>query len=64
MLGKLNNLCTENGQLKNQLRDAENEVIKLKENACSLASFMDQSNKINDLERENRKLKTDVDYLK
>jgi cell shape-determining protein MreC len=54
----------ENCLLTNQLKDLEHENNKLKDNSANLKDYMNQTIKINELERENRMLKTDVDYLK
>ena len=40
------------------------ENSKLSENALHNSEFMAQSNKIDDLERENRKLVSEIEYLK
>ena len=62
---RLEEMRKENTILQNSLRDAEIEISRLKENEnADLNKFMDQSNRISELERENRSLKTDVDYLK
>ncbi len=37
---------------------------KLNENAQHTVNFMEQSDKIDNLERENRKLKSEIEYLK
>lgn len=64
-LGKLDEMNKENCLLKNSLRDAELEISKLKEEGgSSLKKYIDQSNRINDLERENRGFRTEVDYLR
>jgi len=65
MLAKLDEMRNENSILQNNLRDTEMEMNRLKENdGGNLNKFMDLSNRINDLERENRSLKTDIDYQK
>lgn len=62
---RLEEMRKENTILQNSLRDAEIEISRVKENEnADLNKFMDQSNRISELERENRSLKTDVDYLK
>jgi hypothetical protein len=40
------------------------ENSKLSENSHHTANFMEQSDKIDNLERENRKLKAEIEYLK
>lgn len=51
--------------IQNSLRDAQIEITRLKESGdADIKKFIDQSSVIKDLERENRNLKTDVDYLK
>lgn len=55
----------ENSRLQNKLRDAEIEISRVNENdGESLKKYMDQSNRIGDLERENRTLKADIEFLK
>lgn len=65
LVTKLNELRTENSLLKNDLRDSASELEKLRDDdGSNLKKFMDQSSRISDLERENRSLKTEVDYLR
>lgn len=55
----------EYSMIQNSLRDAEIEITRLKESGdADIKNFIDQSSVIKDLERENRNLKTDVEYLK
>ena len=47
----------------NELRDSRSDYEKLKVNLVHVNEFSDQSKKIVELERENRKLKTEIEYL-
>ena len=48
----------------NLKKDLEMQNSKLQENFQHSQSFMDQSNKIDELERENRTLNSNIEYLK
>jgi chromosome segregation ATPase len=61
---KLDELRKENCLLQNRNKDLEFEASNQKDNSQQMTDYMAQSNKIEDLERENRKLKSEIDYLK
>ncbi len=61
---KLDEMRKENCTLQNRCKDLELENSNLKDNTQHLNEYMCQSNKIEELERENRKQKTEIDYLK
>ena len=53
----------ENVELQNKLHDAEAELTKAKDSA-NLNIMIQESNKIADLERQNRKYASEIEYLK
>jgi hypothetical protein len=61
---KLEEMRGENSVMVNELRDLRSENEKLSENLENFSKFSDQSTQIVEFERENRKLKSEIEYLK
>jgi regulator of replication initiation timing len=61
---KLEEMKKENALMVNELRDLKSENEKLGENMTNFSKFSDQSSQIVELERDNRKLKSDLEYFK
>lgn len=64
MTKKLDQEKKENCQLNNKIRDLENEINKLSENAKHFENYLQQNNKTDELDRENRKLRSELEYFK
>lgn len=61
---KLDQEKKENCQLNNKIRDLENEISKLSDNAKHFEKYVQQNNQIDELDRENRKLKSELEYFR
>lgn len=60
----MDELRKENCLLKNKMRDLESENSKLSDNAQNFDKYLKESNRVDELERENRKLTLEVEYLR
>jgi len=61
---KFEQVKKENIQLQNRIRDLESDQFKKQDDTDSLSKYIDQSKKIEILERENRNLLCDLEYSK
>lgn len=61
---KLEQAKKENCLLNNKIRDLEAENTKLNDNAHHLEKYMHQNARIDELDRENRKIKSELEYYK
>ena len=50
--------------MKKIIKDLENESSKMQENSKNLNKYIDQSKKIDSLERENRALHSEIEFFK
>ena len=61
---RLDAVIKENCSLQNKIKDLESLNSNLQNNSEELSQYMDQSTKINTLERENRTLISEFEFLK